>query len=85
MHGEKLKFYIRVGNLSPANLSKISLKSIQWLRRYKWAKLAFQSIKHASIIKTSSTNVLHVIERVHKFVQRLVQILDSDTTGTQIY
>ena len=51
VHGWKLQFYMCVKNLSLLNFLKISLKSIQRLRRYKCAKLVFQNIKQASTIK----------------------------------
>ena len=63
VHGKKLNFYIPVGNMSPTNLSKILLTSMQRLWRYKWVKFAIQSFKLASTIKTFSTIVLHVITK----------------------
>ena len=44
VRGKKLKFYIRGNISSPVNFSKILLESIQQLRKYKCANLAFQGI-----------------------------------------
>ena len=76
---KKLIFHIREKKLESSKSFENFIKTIQRLRRYKWVKLAFQSIKPASTIKTFSTKVeKYLVKNIFAFYLFTSHILDMD-------